>query len=369
MADRKIAGVRQPVVPKDSDMPEEVKRAALDIHVEKGSYAHAMSRGISLTSLLEQLDPSKPEDHLDAFERQLVKSGIKIKGEGSDFVERFFSTSDSSVLFPEFVARQVRSGQQMVSYLKDIVATRTKIDDNSYKTLYMTDTEAGSVAADRSLKRTSEFGDLPRVRIRTAEHTLSIVKYGRYLEASYEALRRKKLDVVSVFLQALGLQIEKDKFIEALGVIINGDGNSNPAGVISTTAAGAFAYDDLLKLLMAFYGSGYQLTTLIALPARVRTILNMSQFSNALVAGLDTMKTGELPKPFGATMIPDPSGSTPQNYVIGMDKRFAIEEVYETELITEHEKIISQQFEGTAITEVVGYGKLMQDCCKVLKQG
>lgn len=367
--DKIIAGIRQPIVPDKSALPAEILRAAYDIHVEEESYMAAQARGIGLTTLLEELDPSRPEDHLDAFERQLVKAGIKVKGEGCDVVERFFATSTSTVLFPEFINRQIRLGQTMLNYLQNVVAVRTKIDDSSYRTLYMSDTESGAVPADRALKRVGEFGDLPRVRIRTAEHTLTIAKYGRYLESSYEALRRKKVEVVSVFLQALGLQIERDKFAQALGVIINGDGNGNPAGIISCTAAGAMTYDDLLKLLMAFYGTGYQMNVLIALSARCRAILNMTQFSNALVAGLDTMKTGELPKPFGATLIPDPSGVTPENYIVALDNRFAIEEVYETELMTEHEKVISQQFEGTAITEVVGYGKLMMDSCKVLKQG
>ena len=308
--DKIIVGTRQPVIPDKSKLPDEVLRAAMDIQVEEESYKAAMARGVSLTSLLEELDPSKPEDHLDAYERQLVKAGIKIKGEGCDYVERFFGSSTSAALFPEFVSRQIRAGQQMLTYLKDVVAVRTKIDDNTYRTLYMSDAESGAVAADRSLRRTGEFGDLPRVRIRTAEHTLTIVKYGRYLEASYEALRRKKLDVVSVFLQALGLQIEKDKFAQALGVIINGDRNGNPATIIATTAAGVMTYADLLKLLLAFYGTGYQMNVMIALAARCITILNFAQFSNALLAnipGMDIIKTGNMPKPFGATLIPDPS--------------------------------------------------------------
>jgi len=369
MADEVIVGVRQPAEIKEKKLPEEVMRAAMSITVTPESYRAAKAERKSLSCLLEELDPSKPEDQLDAFERQLAKNGLKISGEGADYVERFFATSTSAALFPEFVNRTIRAGQQMMTYLADVVAVRTKIDDNSYRTLYMSDAEAGSVAADRELKRVGEFGDLPRVKIRTAEHTLTIVKYGRYLEASYEALRRKKANVVAVFLQALGLQIEKDKFKEAMRVIINGDGNSNAANIISCTTPGTLAYDDLLKMLMAFYGSGYQLNTMITPSANCRLILNMSQFSNALVVGLDTMKTGALPKPFGATLIPDPSGIVPANYIACLDNRLAIEEVYETDLMVESEKVISQQFEGTAITEVVGYGKLMKDSCYVLKNG
>ena len=40
---------------------------------------------------------------LDAFQRQLKRFDIKVKGAGSDVVEKFFRTADSAVLFPEYI--------------------------------------------------------------------------------------------------------------------------------------------------------------------------------------------------------------------------------------------------------------------------
>ena len=83
-----------------------------NIHLEKGMYHEA---GRSFTQVLEQLDPSEgyrgtPLENTDAFQRQLKRFGIRVKGAGSDTVEKFFSTFESAVLFPEFLARAVRQG-------------------------------------------------------------------------------------------------------------------------------------------------------------------------------------------------------------------------------------------------------------------
>lgn len=81
------------------------------IRLEKGMYAG----GNSLTHTLEELDPSENYrgtalEGLDAYQRQLKRFGIHVSGPGSDAVEKFFQTSDSAALFPEYVSRAVRQG-------------------------------------------------------------------------------------------------------------------------------------------------------------------------------------------------------------------------------------------------------------------
>ena len=70
--------------------------------------------------MLESLDPSENYkgtalEGLDAFQRQLKRFDIHVKGAGSDMVEKFFHTSESSVLFPEFVSRVVRQAWKATS--------------------------------------------------------------------------------------------------------------------------------------------------------------------------------------------------------------------------------------------------------------
>ena len=98
-----------------------------NIKLEKGMYGRS-SR--SFSQALEELDPSEhyrgtPLEGLDAFQRQLKRFDIHVKGAGSDMVEKFFHTSDSAVLFPEFVSRVVRQGmeEEMLKYYDWYFAT------------------------------------------------------------------------------------------------------------------------------------------------------------------------------------------------------------------------------------------------------
>ena len=74
-----------------------------NLHLEKGMYREA---GKSFTQVLEALDPSENYkgtalEGTDAFQRQLKRFGIRVRGAGSDRVEKFFRTAASAVLFPE----------------------------------------------------------------------------------------------------------------------------------------------------------------------------------------------------------------------------------------------------------------------------
>ena len=72
-----------------------------NVKLEKGMYGQ---NGRSFLKVLESLDPSENYkgtalEGLDAFQRQLKRFDIHVKGAGSDMVEKFFHTSESSVLF------------------------------------------------------------------------------------------------------------------------------------------------------------------------------------------------------------------------------------------------------------------------------
>ena len=67
-----------------------------NLKLEKGMYSQS---GRSFAQTLEALDPSENYkgtslEGLDAFQRQLKRFDIKVKGTGSDVVEKFFRTSD-----------------------------------------------------------------------------------------------------------------------------------------------------------------------------------------------------------------------------------------------------------------------------------
>ena len=83
-----------------------------NITLEKGMYGVP---GKNFTQVLEELDGSQnyagtPFAGLDAYQRQLKRFGIRVSGANCDTVEKFFTSSQSAALFPEYVARAVRHG-------------------------------------------------------------------------------------------------------------------------------------------------------------------------------------------------------------------------------------------------------------------
>ena len=67
-----------------------------NLKLEKGMYHEA---GKSFTQVLESMDPDQQYkgtalEGLDAFQRQLKRFDIKVKGAGSDVVEKFFRSAD-----------------------------------------------------------------------------------------------------------------------------------------------------------------------------------------------------------------------------------------------------------------------------------
>ena len=223
-----------------------------NIRLEKGLY----TTGKSFTQALEALDPSEnyigtPLEGLDAYQRQLKRFDIKVSGRGSDRVEKFFKTTDSAALFPEYVSRAVWAGVEENNLLPNIVATVTDIEGLDYRTLASTLSDEDSDAAHVI----GEGEEIPTTNITTTEHLVKLKKRGRMLVASYEAIRFQRLDLFTVALRQIGAYIARRQLQDAVDVLMNGDGtgNNNAITTTSTAAAGTLTeigYDTLRKFVL-----------------------------------------------------------------------------------------------------------------------
>ncbi|MBQ9106432.1 MAG: phage major capsid protein [Clostridia bacterium] len=328
------------------------------IRLEKGMYAS--SKGFAKT--LEELDPSEqyegtPLAGLDAFQRQLKRFDIKVGGASSDTVEKFFKTTDSAALFPEYVARAVRQGAEGANLLSDIVATTTRIDSMDYRTI--TSVPADS---DKELKDVAEGAEIPRTRITTQDNLVSLHKRGRMLVASYEALRFQRLDLFTVTLRQIGAYIARQQFADAANVLINGDGNDNAAPVqkLIDSAAG-LSYEDLIAMWNGF--EPYELNTFVASPEAMAAMLAVEEFKDP-ATGLNFQATGRLVSPLGAKIVK--SNLVPAGKLIGLDKNCALEMVVADDIRVDYDKLIDRQLERAAITSIAGFAKIFADASKVI---
>ena len=182
-----------------------------NIKLDKGLYG--TSKGF--LAELESIDPSENYkgtslEGLDAFERQLKRFDIKVSGNMSSPVDKFFATTDSAALFPEYISRAVRTGLESADVLSEIIAAKTVIDGLDYRPITSVLTDD-----DKALKETAEGTAIPETSVKTQENLVKLKKRGRMLCASYEAIRFQKLDLFTVTLKQIGAYISRALFKDA----------------------------------------------------------------------------------------------------------------------------------------------------------
>ncbi len=335
-----------------------------NLRLEKGMYRQS---GKSFTQVLESLDPSENYrgtalENTDAFQRQLKRFGIRAKGMDSSPVEKFFATMDSAVLFPEYIARTVRQGMEENDILPNIVATTTVIDAMDYRSIYSVPTDD-----DKELKDVAEGAEIPTTEIKTKEHLVSLKKRGRMLVASYEAIRFQKLDLFSVMLRQIGAYMQKQLLQDAVNVIIDGDGNENAAMAYSvgtspiSGTSGKLEYNQLVEFWAQF--DPYTMNTLLCSTPTMTAMLKIPELQNPLT-GLNFQGTGKLSTPLGAQLCR--SSVVDDDMIIGLDNRYALEQVRAGDVMVEFDKIIDRQLERAAISTISGFAKICDGASCVL---
>lgn len=326
-----------------------------NIRLEKGLY----TTGKSFTGALEELDPSDNYlgtelEGLDAYQRQLKRFDIKVSGSGSDCVGKFFQTSDSAALFPEYVSRAVRQGMEQDNILDKIVTTTTDIDALDYRGITSDINNDALLPAD-----IGEGAFIPEAHIKLKETLTPLKKRGRMLVASYEAVKFQKLDLFTVVLAQIGNAIAAAQAEDALTVIKESE---EVKYINKPSTSTKYSYTDLLGL---WEGMGdYRLTTLVCNTKELKDLLNITEFRDA-AAGLNFHSTGQMITPLGAEVVKsnhiDLNGT-----ILGMDNRYALEKVQAGGILTDFDKLIDRQLERAAITAIAGFSLIDSNACAIL---
>ena len=323
------------------------------ISLERGMYGYS---GKSMTDILEELDPSanyvgSELEGLDAFSRQLKRFDVRVSGAKSDAVEKFFATTQSAALFPEYVCRAVRQGMEQADVLSDIIAAKTEINGMDYRSITSTPSEE-----DKSLVRVSEGAYIPQTKVTTQENLVKLHKRGRMLVTSYEALRFQRLDLFTVTLKQIGAYIARAQLKDAVDVLLSGDGNNNPCKGIAAVNTDNLSYGDLVKLWAEL--SPYEMTTILAPTDAMTKLLAMNELKDS-VAGQNFHGTGNMVTPLGAKLVH--TSAVPAGTIIGIDKNCALEMVQAGDIVTDYDKLIDRQLERATISCISGFAKIFND--------
>lgn len=352
-------------------------------------YKAAYSEGRTLSQHLEVLDPSNQyvgEDawlgQLDAFERQMLAHGIRTKSDPAkgiyaDTVEKFFlGTSSSDVLFPEIINRTARMVMTAPDILGELVAITTPITGNAYKTFYVSLNTAA-----KQKKRVAEGAEIPTTTIAGNEHSVTLKKKGRAIDFSYEYIRRIRIDMLALLFDGILQQTGLDLATQAVGVLLDGDGNDNTAatnydlnGDLGGVVADGIDWESWLKFRLKFYPykgitaivDEDQLINVLGIQPPVIDPLTLMAAINGgtAVGGGANLAQNVFSGPMRYVYMPSTDLA---NKVLVIDPKYALEQVTEIGAdIVETDKMIKSQFETIVLSQVTGFATLFPDVVKTL---
>ena len=347
-------------------------------------YRQAHSKEMTLSMYLESLDPSPEGSKLDAFERLMQEAGIVTrnipeKNIFSSKVDAFYRTDENKLLFPEYIARTLVQAMVQYPVFQYLVAARTMIDSNVYKAAYLDLDDASNKKATQ-MRRVTEAAELPVAKLKLGESAINIYKYGRAIEASYEALRRMSIDVFNIHLQEIGIQAADNKIAEILTVIKDGDGNNNAATIykasgLDSSFTTALTRTAWIKFLLKFYPRACN--TVVADEEGLLQILEVL-YPASTVAGLmdELLANGlnisvQLPQNIvtNVTLLYSPYVEKINNKhaIYGLNRESAIEEIVEVgSTISEVDKFIKNQTELLTISENSGFRKILKKSSAIM---
>jgi hypothetical protein len=328
--------------------PDEVKPIA--DRLGRNLAASGMSLG-AVAAMRPQIERTA---HMFAgLEKELSVRGIS----GSDTVEQaFFSSTNgpSQPLFPVYLAAKIIAGHLATSLVPNLIAADMRVNSHVQEKVTISDT-----GTTRALKVVDEGVDLPKVSISRTNGSVSLLKYGKILEASYESIRLLHLDIIGLQMSRIGAQIGIDESDDCLEVLSQGDGNSGTSlTMLSAEVAGVLDYDELVRLFLAF-PIGYQMRHAVVNDTLLRTILNMAEFKDAM-QGFHFQSTGVLPGPMGATFhrwTSTGSAGFGTDKIIAVDNSAAIIRLQEGDLLEEADRLIDKQIERRSMSQWVGFQK------------
>lgn len=381
------------------------RNAAADMEARGLEDAPTMSRALEFISPSEQGEP-------DAFTRLMRENNIITRtdpraGFYASPATAFLQNAGTRALLMEFYARQWRSvafadsqqravllstdatpGSWQRPYyegaarweqqvqpaipLSELVGMTTPINGNLYRSLFL------EYDATQLRKfRLGEATEIPISTIAAREHTITLKKYGRGLRASYEELRRLRIDKLAWFIRQAAIQSESDKVAAALTVLVSGDGNTDTAAAVhnlttldSAASAGTLTLKGWLAFKMKFVNPYFITTALMQEAVALQLATLNAGSANVPLANLNLGGMVQSLQPINTTSDGVRYGWTSNAAaltIVGFDRRFALEQLVEIGgNIDEMERFITNQTQVMTMTEVQGFATMDPSAALVL---
>lgn len=382
------------------DLGQDVVHDASKVKLTKDMYKLAADQRMSFSQLLNRINPSQPGDSLDAFERQLKRFGIVSHDDAKNGI--YASTIEealnaepiekydnqplqtgvpaSKILFPELISRTARMSllKDQDYNIDDLLSTTRVIAQSSYKELWIDMVPGEQTQLDTAkyaMGRAGEFGTFPRVQIGWSETAKGMYKRGIQVDMSYEFQREATLNILNIVIDRIMLSQKSDLFKKAIQKAITGTVATQATSLDSSLTSGQhkLSYEAWLKWTASF--APYAPTTYYCGIDTALKVIMMNKPNVDPVAMMAALNQGPVTQEIqisrglwkNVTIYPFTDSTIPTDYILTLDKRYALERVIQAGTdLQETEKIITQQFTSVVISITDEISRIFNDATMML---
>ncbi|SMB89189.1 hypothetical protein [Deinococcus hopiensis] len=248
--------------------------------------------------------------------------------------------------------------------LDEMVSIVFGIDSDQFKTATIKRAERDK---DREASRVAEGTEPPLYTIETADRAVAIFKYGTRIKATYEVMRRMRIDKVQLLIGELN-EAERRRLIkEALKTLFNGDGNGNGI-ILSANVPADWTVQALDEWIMEVaYNQSLDLNRFVGDLTEVKRVRALRYPANGNQLTPDQLAmygAGDYVMPDGSPLRLGLKGSVldGSKTIMGWNAARALEQVIENgSQINETQRWITNQTQEWVQTVNTGFGKPYED--------
>ena len=262
---------------------------------------------------------------------------------------------DSRWLVPEIFRDAIRKGLRTSPFYNRLIAASETVaqPQANMPYLYLSDAEpADTEEAETANKGSVTYGN----------KTVSLNKKMIGIDISYEAISYSSINLLTIFLQDVGIKLGQKLNNDSISVLINGDQDDSSEaaatiGIDNTTTG--LLYRDVLTAWIRASRIGRLYDHFVAGEEVANAILNLTEFKDKQAGSAQqrVVLNETLPSQSNGFV----SAQVPADQVIVLDPRFAMVQLTSAPLLVEGERIVSKQIQGSYASITTGFGNIFRD--------
>lgn len=287
----------------------------------------------------------------------MFEAGVKANDTIGRFMDAYTSSgADANEwLFPAWMETTLREAMYARSVLPYLVSNTIAIDGNLVRSPSL------DLMSDKNKKaikraRIAEGADIPVGKITIGEKAITLWKRGRGIEMTYEALRRMRIDLFRIHMNAIVSDLAQQNVDAAADVLYNGDGNDNAATELGVTNdKDTITNDELVDFLVDYYyATNMSADTLVVSKDMYKVIGHMT-FDPTLSMGASSRVQFNMPQ-LDLTNVTVLAADVPDHKILVANRANTLIRYEENgSNIQENQRFIRNQTELMTFTENSGY--------------